>query len=178
VIVSAIASMLYIPAGPGIDTMLELLATGLEQGDIIADGGNSYWRDSIRRHRRLARVNLRFADVGTSGGPSGARHGPCFMIGGEHETVALMEPVLHPLAIEQGYLHAGPPGTGHFAIISLCKPDSWKEFRWSTDRDRGGGDLLFRRNSSGPTPTVSGPERPTCRRGGMLAEDLNCYRRS
>jgi 6-phosphogluconate dehydrogenase len=109
--------MVYIPAGPGLDTMLASLASVLERGDIIADGGNSYWGDSIRRHRRLARSNLRFADVGTSGGPSGARHGPCFMVGGERETVALMEPILRPLAIEQGYVHAGPPGAGHFVKL-------------------------------------------------------------
>ncbi len=109
--------ILYIPAGPGIDTMLGLLTSALEQGDIIADGGNSYWGDSIRRHRRLAGANLRFADISTSGGPRGARHGPCFMIGAERETVALMEPVLHSLAIEQGYVHAGPPGAGHFVKL-------------------------------------------------------------
>jgi 6-phosphogluconate dehydrogenase len=109
--------ILYIPAGPEVDTMLGMLATALEQGDIIADGGNSYWGDSIRRRRRLARAHLRFADVGTSGGPSGARHGPCFMVGGDDETVALMEPILRPLAIEHGYVHAGPPGAGHFVKL-------------------------------------------------------------
>jgi 6-phosphogluconate dehydrogenase len=109
--------MLYIPAGPGVDSMLELLAATLEQGDIIADGGNSYWGDSIRRHRRLAVANLRFADVGTSGGPSGARRGPCFMVGGERETVSLIEPILRSLAIERGYVHAGPPGAGHFVKL-------------------------------------------------------------
>ena len=97
--------------------MLASLATVLEQGDIIADGGNSYWGDSIRRHRRLACANLRFADIGTSGGPSGARHGPCFMVGGERETVALIDPILHRLAIEQGYVHAGPPGAGHYVKL-------------------------------------------------------------
>jgi 6-phosphogluconate dehydrogenase len=109
--------MLYIPAGPGIDTVLASLAAVLQQGDIVADGGNSYWGDSIRRHRRMARANLRFADLGTSGGPSGARHGPCFMVGGERETIALIDPILRRLAIEQGYVHAGPPGAGHFVKL-------------------------------------------------------------
>ena len=111
------AILLYIPAGPAVDELIERLADVLEEGDLIVDGGNSYWGDSIRRHRRLVRRGLRFCDLGTSGGTSGARHGPCFMIGGERDAVALVEPLLVELAVEHGYVHAGPPGAGHFTKL-------------------------------------------------------------
>ncbi len=81
------------------------------------DGGNSYWGDSIRRHRRLKERGIRFVDLGTSGGFEGARHGACFMAGGEREAVARVEPILLDLAVEGGYVHAGPPGAGHFVKL-------------------------------------------------------------
>jgi 6-phosphogluconate dehydrogenase len=109
--------MLYIPAGRAVDDLIDALVTVLEPGDIIVDGGNSYWGDSIRRHCRLAQLNLRFVDLGTSGGPNGARYGPCFMVGGERATVATLEPILRALATNQGYVYAGPPGSGHFVKL-------------------------------------------------------------
>jgi 6-phosphogluconate dehydrogenase len=108
---------LYVPAGPAVDKLLEQLAEGLEPGDVIVDGGNSYWGDSIRRHARLREKKLHFVDVGTSGGLEGARHGACFMAGGEREAVARVEPILKCLAVEGGYVHAGPPGAGHFVKL-------------------------------------------------------------
>jgi 6-phosphogluconate dehydrogenase len=109
--------MLYVPAGPPVDQLLERLAEVLSPGDIIADGGNSYWGDSIRRHARLKAKGLHFIDAGTSGGPGGARDGACFMIGGEAEPVARVEPLLRKLGVEGGYIHAGPPGAGHFVKL-------------------------------------------------------------
>ena len=109
--------MLYVPAGPPVDTALAQLSDVLEAGDIIADGGNSYWGDSIRRHARLKQKGIHFIDAGTSGGPSGARHGACFMIGGEAEPVASIEPILRKLAVDGGYVHAGKPGAGHFVKL-------------------------------------------------------------
>ena len=109
--------MLYVPAGPPVDEVLEQLAAVLEPGDIIADGGNSYWGDSIRRHVRLKQKGVHFIDAGTSGGPAGAREGACFMVGGEAEPVAMIEPLLRKLAVEGGYVHAGPPGAGHFVKL-------------------------------------------------------------
>jgi len=109
--------MLYVPAGPPVDAVLERLAAVLEPGDIIADGGNSYWGDSVRRHVRLKQKGLHFIDAGTSGGPAGAREGACFMVGGEAEPVAMIEPLLRKLAVEGGYVHAGPPGAGHFVKL-------------------------------------------------------------
>ena len=109
--------MLYVPAGPPVDQLLDQLVEVLSPGDIIADGGNSYWGDSIRRHARLKAKGLHFIDAGTSGGPGGARDGACFMIGGEAEPVATIEPMLRTLAVEGGYVHAGPPGAGHFVKL-------------------------------------------------------------
>lgn len=109
--------LLYIPAGPAVDTVLDKLSTALEPGDIIADGGNSYWGDSVRRHRHLSRRQIHFVDVGTSGGLPGARHGACFMVGGGPEPVSRIEPLLKALAVKGGYVHAGPPGAGHYVKL-------------------------------------------------------------
>lgn len=111
------AVFLYVPAGPVVDTLLDSMADVLDEGDVLVDGGNSYWGDSIRRHRRLAEKGIRFVDLGTSGGFEGARHGACFMAGGEREAVERVEPILEDLAVEGGYVHAGPPGAGHFTKL-------------------------------------------------------------
>jgi 6-phosphogluconate dehydrogenase len=109
--------MLYVPAGPLVDRLLAQLGEYLEPGDIVADGGNSYWGDSIRRHARAKQHGLHFIDVGTSGGPIGALTGACFMVGGERDAVATIEPTVRQLAIEGGYVHAGGPGAGHFVKL-------------------------------------------------------------
>jgi 6-phosphogluconate dehydrogenase len=111
------AVFLYVPAGPAVDEILDQLCEALEPGDVVLDGGNSYWGDSIRRHARLRERGLRFVDLGTSGGLEGARRGACFMAGGERAAVALVEPLLKALAVEGGYVHAGPPGAGHFVKL-------------------------------------------------------------
>lgn len=108
---------IYIPAGPLVDQVIDELSEYLDQGDIIVEGGNAYWGDSIRRQRRLKEQGIHFIDLGTSGGIGGARHGACFMAGGEPEPVAHVEPVLRELAVEGGYVHAGPPGAGHFVKL-------------------------------------------------------------
>ena len=111
------AVFIYVPAGPACSDVIENLAAVLERGDVIVDAGNSYWGDSIRRHAQLAEQGIRFCDLGTSGGVEGARHGACFMIGGEREAVERVEPLLIELAVEDGYVHAGPPGAGHFTKL-------------------------------------------------------------
>jgi 6-phosphogluconate dehydrogenase len=111
------AVFIYVPAGPVVDEILDDLAAQLDGGDILVDGGNSYWGDSIRRHQRLKKQGIHFVDLGTSGGVEGARHGACFMAGGEPEAVARIEPILLDLATEGGYVHAGPPGAGHFTKL-------------------------------------------------------------
>jgi 6-phosphogluconate dehydrogenase len=107
----------YIPAGPMVDTLVIELAEQLDRGDIIVDGGNSYWGDTIRRSQKLALSGIDLVDCGTSGGVEGARHGACFMVGGSEKAVARIEPMLKDLAVPGGYVHAGPSGAGHFTKL-------------------------------------------------------------
>lgn len=108
---------IYIPAGPIVDRVIDDLIPHLDKGDVIIDAGNSYWGDSIRRHQRLSEKGIHFVDLGTSGGVEGARHGACFMVGGEKEPIARVEPLLLDLATPGGYVHAGTPGSGHFTKL-------------------------------------------------------------
>ena len=108
---------LSLPAGPTIDKVLKELVPHLDKGDVVIDGGNSYYKDSIRREAELSKLGIYFVDCGTSGGVEGARYGACFMVGGKTEAVKLCEPVLKALAVEGGYLHTGEPGSGHFVKL-------------------------------------------------------------
>jgi 6-phosphogluconate dehydrogenase len=108
---------LSLPAGPTIDTVLKELIPYLDRGDVVLDGGNSYYKDSIRREAELSKHGINFVDCGTSGGVKGARHGACFMIGGKPESVKICEPILKALAVKGGCLHTGAPGSGHFVKL-------------------------------------------------------------
>ncbi|MFO7962971.1 MAG: NADP-dependent phosphogluconate dehydrogenase [Desulfobacterales bacterium] len=108
---------LYIPAGAAVDTMIDDLSEVLENGDIVIDGGNSYWGDSIRRYKRLQEKGIAYIDLGASGGVDGARNGACFMAGGEKAAITQVEPILKALSVDGGYVHAGPPGAGHFVKL-------------------------------------------------------------
>jgi 6-phosphogluconate dehydrogenase len=125
------AIWLMVPAAVVDQTIKELLPL-LSAGDILIDGGNSYYVDDIRRAGELARKQIHYVDVGTSGGVWGLERGYCMMIGGEKEVVQRLDPILATLApgvgdiprtpgrenaggtSEQGYLHCGPNGAGHF----------------------------------------------------------------
>jgi 6-phosphogluconate dehydrogenase len=125
------AVWLMVPAA-AVDALLAQLTPLLEAGDIVIDGGNSYYRDAIRRAAQLQQRGLHYVDVGTSGGVVGLARGYCLMIGGEQAIVRHLDPVFAALApgvaaaartpgrnkpdgtAEQGYLHCGPPGAGHF----------------------------------------------------------------
>lgn len=107
----------YIPAGPDIDNLVDALAAHLEPGDVLADGGNSYWGDSVRRGERLREKGIHFVDLGTSGGSVGARKGACFMMGGDDVAADLLRPILTALAVEDGFVHAGPTGAGHYVKL-------------------------------------------------------------
>lgn len=111
------AIFVYVPAGPIVDTIVDDVAATLANGDIVIDGGNSYWGDSIRREQRLGKQGVHLVDLGTSGGVDGARHGACFMAGGVKKAIDRVEPILLDLATDGGYVHAGPPGAGHFAKL-------------------------------------------------------------
>lgn len=108
---------LYIHAGPAVDHMLDQLMSVLDPGDIIVDGGNSYWGDSIRRAQRCAEKGFHLVDLGTSGGVGGAREGACFMVGGPPSALDVVEPILLELSTEGGYVRCGGPGTGHYVKL-------------------------------------------------------------
>jgi 6-phosphogluconate dehydrogenase len=121
-----------LPAGAPTEETLGALAERMQPGDVLIDGGNSFYRDDIRRAAAFRTKGLRYVDVGTSGGVWGLERGYCLMVGGEAETVALLDPILRTLApgmgdiprtrrrpgdgqtAELGYIHAGPAGAGHF----------------------------------------------------------------
>jgi 6-phosphogluconate dehydrogenase len=122
---------MMIPAA-SVDTTLSNLMPLLDRGDIVVDGGNSYYRDDIRRAKQLAPQGIHYVDCGVSGGVWGLERGFCVMIGGETEVVQHLDPIFAALApgvnaatrtlgregppspAEQGYLHCGPTGAGHF----------------------------------------------------------------
>ena len=106
---------LMVPAGDPVDEMIEKLVPLLEEHDIIIDGGNSYYKDTLRRYEMLKEKGIDFVDVGTSGGIEGARHGACTMIGAEDEVFKYIEPLIRDISAENGYLHTGKNGSGHFA---------------------------------------------------------------
>lgn len=105
---------LMLPAGTTIDEHIGKLAEILSPGDIIIEGGNSYYKDDIRRAAQLKENGLKYVDAGVSGGIWGLKIGYCLMVGGETETVRLLEPIFKTLAPEEGYLHVGNTGAGHF----------------------------------------------------------------
>jgi 6-phosphogluconate dehydrogenase len=125
------AVWLMVPAA-AVDALLEQIAPLLAAGDIVVDGGNSYYHDDLRRSAALTQRALHYVDVGVSGGVWGLERGYCLMIGGEESAVARLEPIFRALApgvqaaartpgregaaeqAEHGYLHCGPSGAGHF----------------------------------------------------------------
>ena len=121
-----------LPAGTPTEDAIAALAKLMAPGDIIIDGGNTFYKDDIRRAAALKAKGIRYVDVGTSGGVWGLERGYCMMIGGDADTVHHLDPVFSALApgrgdiprtrgregrdprVEQGYIHAGPSGAGHF----------------------------------------------------------------
>jgi len=121
-----------LPAGDPTETTVDELSRLAESGAIIIDGGNSFYKDDIRRAKSLAERGIDYVDVGTSGGVWGVERGFCLMIGGREETVRRLDPIFDALAPgigeiartpgrddrddrpERGYIHTGPPGSGHF----------------------------------------------------------------
>jgi 6-phosphogluconate dehydrogenase len=103
-----------VPAGSPVESTIEQLLPGLSKGDIIIDGGNSNFRDSIRRAAALKEKGLAFIDAGTSGGIWGLTIGYCLMIGASPEAFKQCESIFKTLAPPDGYAHVGPPGAGHY----------------------------------------------------------------
>ncbi len=103
-----------VPAGEPTEDTVASLASLLSAGDVVIDGGNSNWHDSVRRAELLAAASIGFVDAGTSGGVWGLTEGYCLMVGGAPEHVAFAQPAFDALAPEGGFVHTGPAGTGHF----------------------------------------------------------------
>lgn len=108
------AIWLMIPAGNAVDLTIQQLVPLLKSGDIIIDGGNSNYKDSVRRAQELAANGIDFLDSGTSGGMEGALNGICAMVGGKKEAFEFCESLFRDIAVPQGYLYCGPAGSGHF----------------------------------------------------------------
>lgn len=105
---------LMVPAGEITESVINKLVPLLDEGDTIIDGGNSNFKESVRRAEQLKEHGIYFFDCGTSGGTEGARHGICAMIGGDAEKFKDIEPLFRDISVEGGYLYAGEPGSGHF----------------------------------------------------------------
>jgi 6-phosphogluconate dehydrogenase len=126
------AAWLMVPAGAATEQVVTDLAERMQRGDTIVDGGNSFYKDDVRRMKALRPKGIHYVDAGTSGGVWGLERGYCLMIGGEREAVQRLDPIFTTLApgagaiqrtpgrerlggtTEQGYLHCGPSGAGHF----------------------------------------------------------------
>ncbi len=126
------AVWVMVPAGKPTEDTVQTLAASMESGDAIIDGGNSFYKDDIRRAAELKKRGIHYLDAGTSGGVWGVERGYCLMVGGDDDAFKILEPIFKTLApgmgdiertpgrekmggtAEQGYLHTGPPGSGHF----------------------------------------------------------------
>ena len=105
---------LMIPAGEAVDLTIQQVAPMLRSGDILIDGGNSNYKDTVRRAKQLESMGIDFLDCGTSGGMEGALNGICAMVGGKKEAFAFCEPFIKDISVPDGYLYCGPSGAGHF----------------------------------------------------------------
>ncbi len=106
--------LIMVPAGSPVDEILNVLTPLLIEGDILIDGGNSFYKDSIKRAAQLNKKGIFFLDMGTSGGLLGARHGASLTIGGEEKAFQAAEPLIKVIAADDGYCYTGPTGSGHF----------------------------------------------------------------
>ena len=105
---------IMVPAGDPVDQTIDELRPMLEEGDVIIDGGNSNFRDTMRRADALVEHGIQFIDSGTSGGVWGLENGYCLMVGGEKRAVLYCEPIFKTLAPPNGFAHVGPSGAGHY----------------------------------------------------------------
>ncbi|MDW7672363.1 MAG: decarboxylating 6-phosphogluconate dehydrogenase [Bacillota bacterium] len=103
-----------VPAGAPVDAVLDELVPLLKAEDLVIDGGNSHYRDTLRRAAELKEKGIHFMDIGTSGGIEGARHGACMMVGGSEEQYRQVEELLRDLCVPGGVAHVGQVGAGHY----------------------------------------------------------------
>jgi len=105
---------IMVPAGNVVDVILSTIKNYLKADDIIIDGGNSHYKDTLSRSRDLEKLGIHFLDCGTSGGVNGALHGVCTMIGGKKEVFDHCESIFKSISVPDGYLYCGKSGSGHF----------------------------------------------------------------
>jgi 6-phosphogluconate dehydrogenase len=108
------AVWVMVPAGEPTESTIQMLTGALERGDTIIDGGNTKWKDDVRRGRELAEYGLQYVDAGTSGGIWGLQNGYCLMVGGDKAAVDRLAPIFTTLAPPDGWLHVGGVGAGHY----------------------------------------------------------------
>jgi 6-phosphogluconate dehydrogenase len=106
---------MMLPSGQVTTDMINLLLPMMSQGDILVDGGNSNWKDSVSRGKQAQEHGIRYLDAGVSGGVWGLEIGYCTMVGGDADAFAIVEPAIKTLAPVDGYKHVGPSGAGHFS---------------------------------------------------------------
>jgi 6-phosphogluconate dehydrogenase len=105
---------IMVPQGKPVDDTIEILTSLLSPGDIIIDGGNSYFKDTVRRNAETEKLGIHYIDCGTSGGVWGLTEGYCLMMGGAEDAVKFAEPTFKTLAPENGYVYTGASGSGHY----------------------------------------------------------------
>ncbi|MDF2628079.1 MAG: 6-phosphogluconate dehydrogenase, decarboxylating [Symbiobacteriaceae bacterium] len=105
---------MMVPAGEAVDNVIRELKPHLKAGDVLIDGGNSFYRDSVRRAAEMEEMGVQYLDCGSSGGLEGALNGLCLMVGGKKEAFELAEPLFRAISQPGGYAHVGPSGAGHF----------------------------------------------------------------
>lgn len=109
---------IMVAAGDPVDLVIGAMHPSLEKGDILIEGGNSHYKDSVRRHDELEKSGILFLDCGTSGGLEGAREGACLTIGGEREVFEQAKTVFEAVSAEDGYAYVGASGGGHYAKMA------------------------------------------------------------
>jgi len=97
-----------------VDSVIGEVLPFLNEGDIVIEAGNSHYKESTQRYNELKEIGIHYMDAGTSGGMEGARHGACYMVGGDPEAWEKVEPLFRDTSVENGYLYAGKAGSGHF----------------------------------------------------------------
>lgn len=110
--------LIMVTAGKPVDLVIEGLLEYAQKDDILVDCGNSFYKDSIRRSRELARKGIHYMDCGTSGGLAGARYGACLTIGGDERIFKKLEGLFRKMAVKGGYAYVGPSGAGHFVKVT------------------------------------------------------------
>lgn len=108
------AVWIMVPSGHPVSETVERISQMMSKGDVIIDGGNSYYKDSVMRYEKLREKGISFVDAGTSGGVWGLSEGYCIMAGGDKDAFDFIEPAVRSLAQEGGYLYTGPSGSGHY----------------------------------------------------------------